>query len=555
MKFKALLLAVCALGFFTKDSSAQCSTSSQPYLNCTWGDQIDAIKINNISSPNSSGCSSGGYGGVFSSPNWLFVPGATNTVSMTVGGGSYDEGAAIWIDLNQNGAYESNEQVWASSTYGSSLSGTFTIPATALSGNTKMRVRCAWDQTLSSGDMCSSSIGWGYGETEDYNVTICTPPSITQQPMPSFACENGKGIMVAAASKADNYLWQVNTGNGWTDVTPSSIYSNVNGDTLKFDNTPATLNGADYRVIAYGCSGGSKDTSDDAKLDVFAITEIESQTVTDTSCVGLRTKMFVKSKGVINNYQWQIFDPMDTTYKNISNNPFVINFDTLNVNNIPSSLDGSIIRVIANGQCGSDTSKDMSMVVHPLPEVIQDPVDINAEQDDDVKFNIGASGVNLKYQWQVGHNDTFVNVNNSGVYTGVKTDQINVKGVSRAQNEFQFRCIIAGSGSCAVDPDTSEIALLYVNFPASINDFGSDATITMYPNPVTAETAVLKVTGIKEATSYTIIDKAGRIVSNGVIDTKGTTNLNLSNLHADTYHLQVSDNQGVAIKTLKFTKL
>lgn len=556
MKFKVLLIAICILGIANINASAQCSINSTPSHNCaSFNDQIDAIKINNISSPHSSGCSSGGHGGPFNTPGWSFVPGVANSFTVVVGGGSYREALSIWIDLNQNGFYESSERVYASSTWDYTHTSTFTVPTTATSGMTYMRVMCAYTSgQIPAGNACSNYYGT-WGEFEDYEVSICNPPSILQQPLQNFACEDGKGMMVVSAANADGYVWQVDAGNGWSTVTPSNVYSNVNGDTLRLDNTPSTLNGVNFRAIVFGCGGGIKDTTDPAKLDVYPITTVESQTIIDTSCVGLNTALYVKTKGVINNYQWQIYNPIDSTYYDISNNPFVINFDTLNVIGIADTLDGAIIRVIANGQCGIDTSQDITMVVHPLPAIADDPVDITADPGDDVRFDITASGVNVKYQWQVGYQGTFANVNNNGIYSGVKTDRIDVTGVSRAQNEYQFRCIVKGSGSCAVDPDTSDIGMLFVNFPASVGTLGSESTISLYPNPVNGASATLQINDIPEAKSYAITNKIGKLISKGIVNNNGTTTLELSNLASDVYHIQISDNQGTALKTIQFTKL
>lgn len=556
MKLKSLLSIIAISAISIGQSNAQCSITSQPYNYCGFGDQIDAIKLNGISSPNSSGCSSSGYGGRFNTPNWTFAPGGTVSYDITVGGGVYDEGVAIWIDLNQNGSYENSEQVWASTTYTQNFTGSFTIPASATPGTTYMRVRCAWINTISAGEACTANIGYGYGETEDYKITICNPPSFTAQPQGAIACENGSGTVAAKTTGADSHLWQVNVGTGWTTVSSNSTYSNVTSDTLRLHNTPTTLNGATFRCIAAGCGGITKDTSDEVTLTVHKNTHIEEQTKNDTSCVSVNTLLRVKAEGVIMNHQWQIYNNTTNSYVDISSSPFVINGDTLRVENVPDTLNGAKIRCIVNGICGSDTTADMNMIVQALPKVVTSPSDIVIDQGKTAKFNVVAAGVNVKYKWQVGYKDTFANVNN-GTYTGVKTDEITVPFVSRGQNEFQFRCLISGSGSCAAKEDTSEIALLLVNEPASVGTIAKENGIAVYPNPASGNTISVEVSGIAAsvAPTFIITDKTGRTISTGNVDVSNATKIDITNTVPGLYNIQILNKDGEVLKSSKFSKL
>ena len=446
--------------------------------------------------------------------------------------------------------------MWASTTYTRNFTGTFTIPATATPGVTYMRVRCAWINTISPGEACTPSIGYGYGETEDYKITICNPPSFAAQPQGAVACENGSGSVGAQTSGADSHKWQVNVGTGWNDVTSNSTYSNVNSDTLQLHNTPATLNGATFRCIAMGCGGASKDTSDEVILTVHKNTHIEEQTTNDTSCVSVNTMLRVKAEGSILGHQWQIFDNTTNTYVDISSTPFVINGDTLNIENVPDTLNGAKIRCIVNGICGSDTTEDMNMIVQALPKVVTSPSDVVTDQGKTVKFNVVAAGANVRYKWQVGYKDTFANVNN-GTYSGVKSDEITVPFVSRGQNEFQFRCLISGTGSCAAKEDTSDIALLLVNEPASVGTIAKENGISVYPNPASGDNISIEVSGIAASAepTYLILDKTGRTIRTGNVDVSNATRVDITNTVPGLYNIQILNKDGEVLKSSKFSKL
>ncbi|CAM1358845.1 Protein of unknown function precursor containing a C-terminal secretion signal. Putative peptidase M28 family [Tenacibaculum litoreum] len=96
--------------------------------------------------------------------------GSSNTITVTPKwtGTVYKEGYTVWIDYNQDSDFEdSGEQVWVkSASTDSSVNGTFTIPANAKLGNTRMRVSMRYNATPSS---CGS---FDYGEVEDYTINI-----------------------------------------------------------------------------------------------------------------------------------------------------------------------------------------------------------------------------------------------------------------------------------------------------------------------------------------------------------------------------------------------
>lgn len=89
-----------------------------------------------------------------------------------VGGGSYvPQYVQIYVDFDQNGSFEdAGEALLPIETpMGVTWSGMVTIPATALNGTTRMRVR-SWDQANGCvATSCNQCVG---GETEDYTLII-----------------------------------------------------------------------------------------------------------------------------------------------------------------------------------------------------------------------------------------------------------------------------------------------------------------------------------------------------------------------------------------------
>lgn len=151
-------------------------------------EEILNVTIGNLS--NSSTCSTTGQTGSalnrYSDYTYLtptdIIAGSMVNYSIQVGtcGGNYISAVKVFIDFNQNGSFEdAGETVIVSNpTNGSHIvSGSFTIPSSALPGITFTRVVNMETSTASSIASCST---YGWGETEDYRVNIIVPTPCVQ---------------------------------------------------------------------------------------------------------------------------------------------------------------------------------------------------------------------------------------------------------------------------------------------------------------------------------------------------------------------------------------
>ncbi|MBI4648614.1 MAG: hypothetical protein HY738_19025 [Bacteroidia bacterium] len=137
---------------------------------CSTDDYINNFTFNTLSKLNS-GCNG-------NTDNYILdltittkvYPGQTYPISMQ-SGSSWSQGFGVWIDYNQDGDFdEINEFVYASPTFGTSVfSANITIPTDVPLGKTRLRVRCAYETTLNSSNICTN---FNYGETEDYEISI-----------------------------------------------------------------------------------------------------------------------------------------------------------------------------------------------------------------------------------------------------------------------------------------------------------------------------------------------------------------------------------------------
>ncbi|WP_206604253.1 GEVED domain-containing protein, partial [Aquimarina sediminis] len=135
--------------------------------NNTNDEYISKVQLGSIDNVSTAG--TGGYTDFTSiSTNLLKGSSQTITITPTWTGTVYSEAYKVWIDYNQNGVFtDANEEVFSQNpTQTSPVTGTFTIPNSALDGATRMRIVLRYNTLPSS---CGS---FDYGEVEDYTVVL-----------------------------------------------------------------------------------------------------------------------------------------------------------------------------------------------------------------------------------------------------------------------------------------------------------------------------------------------------------------------------------------------
>lgn len=193
--------------------------------------------LSNITN-NNSGYSATGYGN-FTGLTVTQLPGNTVNFSITNDGGSNTYGFSIWVDWNQDGDFaDAGEQVFVSSAYATSASGSFAVPMTATVGCTRMRVTAHYTNTAPSNPCLTSASN----EFEDYTFCVNALPACSGTPA---------GGTTTASSSSCGHI-------GPISVTGSTLAS---GLTYQWYSAPtstgpwtliAGATGITYTPIAYG---------------------------------------------------------------------------------------------------------------------------------------------------------------------------------------------------------------------------------------------------------------------------------------------------------------
>jgi subtilisin-like proprotein convertase family protein len=273
----------------TPSSGCYCVPPPEPGA-CDFGDEILNVTIGTLNN-SSSGCNGLTYTNYPSSTATTeLVSGGANPMSVDVGPGGFDF-VGVWIDYDHSGTFELSEFTDLTNAVGNpggTVTGTIVIPASALAGNTRMRVRIGFGFDFTGTDACDGSF-FGYGETEDYTVSIvpCVQGVFTTQPInTSAACGSDASFIVEASGSLITYQWEqrVSPTAPWTFVTDGGIYSGATTSTLTLTGVSDSINKYQYRALINGACTAT-DFSNIALLTVTPLIALVSPEA-PTVCTG-----------------------------------------------------------------------------------------------------------------------------------------------------------------------------------------------------------------------------------------------------------------------------
>lgn len=117
----------------------------------------------------------GGYAYHRDAGSIALMQGSTENVSIlpsALGNAALSQRVRVWLDADQDGTFSAGEMLFdQSGTTGATLSGSITVPSSALEGNTRLRVQTTGAAYVP--DVCGT---YADGETEDYCAIIATLP-------------------------------------------------------------------------------------------------------------------------------------------------------------------------------------------------------------------------------------------------------------------------------------------------------------------------------------------------------------------------------------------
>jgi hypothetical protein len=202
-----------AVGTFTTNSTTApplyCTTTHTN--GCTYGIVMTGVQLGGTTLSSASGCVSGGYNFITSPIKDLSLGQSVN-FTINLEGYYNDSQLAIWIDLNKDHVFQTNEKVYTTgAAITQALTGSFTVPFGSSLGKTRMRIVLDFSAYTSTQKVPSDPCGtYGYGETEDYYVNlICVPFTQFTVTGGGNFCVGGSGVAVGLSGSQTGVNYQL----------------------------------------------------------------------------------------------------------------------------------------------------------------------------------------------------------------------------------------------------------------------------------------------------------------------------------------------------------
>ncbi|WP_428743514.1 GEVED domain-containing protein [Tenacibaculum sp.] len=421
----------------------------------------------------------------------------TITITPTWTGTVYSEGYGVWIDYNKDGDFsDAGETVWTkSASKDTPVSGTFTVPASATDGATRMRVVLKYNATPTA---CEAS--FSYGEVEDYTVVLGAGSADTTAPS---APTNLAASNVTQTSLTLN--WSASTDN--VGVTGYDVYQ---GATLIGSATGTTSN-------VTGLTAATTYTFSVKAKDAAGNVSASSNTINVTTLSN--TVSYCSSKGNNSSYEWIDNVELGGMTNATGNNGGYADFTSKTA----TLAQGSSNQMVVSAGFSSSSYTEYWAVW----------IDFNQngtfESSEKVVTGSSSSAGNLTSTVAVP----------SGATLGTTRMRVSMK-----YNASQSSCETFTYGEVE-DYTVNIVSSARLENPVSVSGerLGneSNSNLSVYPNPA-ANFVQVKLASQAENMTYKIVNSIGRVIKAGRLN---SSNINTSNLKKGIYILEVNDGQKV----------
>ena len=161
------------------------------------------------------------------------------------------------------------------------------------------------------------------------------------------------------------------------------------------------------------------------------------------------------------------------------------------------------------------------------------PVDTNVAIGGNISYTVSTTISGAVYQWQQDGGTGYVNLTNSGPYSGVSTNVLTISGVTSAVVGDHYRCLVSNTWGCS---DTSAQTLLTIG-STGVNDLNVSDYILVYPNPASNNVTV-SLPGAAANSAFRLTDATGRTLINDRLFDK-TSGIDISGLSSGIYFLAI----------------
>lgn len=275
------------------------------------------------------------------------------------------------------------------------------------------------------------------------------------------ACTLRNAVFTSSASgTSPTFIWQVNMGSGWIDLSEGTLYSGVATSTLTITGVTAGMNNYKYRtkVTVASCSKNGNY----GVLTVSSSPIISTQPINQLDCEGAFVSFNVVAIGSELSYTWQYKKPTDGSFLAMpTTNVTYPSAGKITIANVGSTQypNGTLFRVVVfNGTC-SETSNVVTLSVNEITSVTS-PVLSPTQSVNDVTLCFGQSysytvitsfpSNVVSYQWKssVASGKWTDVIEDTIRFSGTKSATLNIIGGTPAESaEYRVYIIFTASGA------------------------------------------------------------------------------------------------------------
>ncbi|MBD3242697.1 MAG: hypothetical protein GF331_19050, partial [Chitinivibrionales bacterium] len=297
-------------------------------------------------------------------------------------------------------------------------------------------------------------------------VLVMDRLTIETEPVDVTACSNGTATFtVAAGGEGLSYQWQERRAIAWADLSEmAGLYEGTTTPSLNIIRPDAVLDQVGYRcIITQQSPCVEPDTTVAVTLTVSPEPVIVSGPITSiTDCVGIDTTIGVVATGASTlTYRWQSNE--SGTFVDLSDGAHFsgTNSDSLEITDIPYSLNGSQIRCIVTDECGVSVISGSSWLwLQPLATIVDQPTDTAVcDGTPLLKLVAQARLTSTNHRWQIDSGTGFTDIAAGHPYWGTDTDTLRIYSITTAFNGYRYRCVLTSTCPTPVHSDTATLTV------------------------------------------------------------------------------------------------
>ncbi|RQO32251.1 hypothetical protein DBR32_01175 [Taibaiella sp. KBW10] len=372
-----------------------------PTNNQCSGEGVTNVTFGTLNNTSDACAGTGGYSDYTTTVAAPNIPiGATTPISVGIKANAAG-GAAVWIDFNKNGNFEAGEctilpLITGSGTFNTITTGDITVPATALPGTTRMRVRETYgtlgypgSHNIATTSPCLSN---DYTEFEDYTVNLFIPspppPCVTAPTAPAHntsLCKTTTGTTLSwpAVATAANYDVYLSNGVSPTPILVATVSTNTY-------TTAAVLNAGTYywKIIPKNLGGSATGCTEFS----FTVSPVPTVALGNDTTLCLGNSLSLNAGNTGSSYNWSTGATTQT---------------------ITTATAGTYSVKVTNNTSGCFYSDTINVAVSPIPTVFLGN-DTAICAGSNITLNAANSG--SSYLWSTGATTQTIAATTAGSY-------------------------------------------------------------------------------------------------------------------------------------------